>query len=63
MSQKKDDLISIEVRDNGPGISEEILSKDNTLGLELIQTLSEQLGGECSFSNNNGLVFHLDFKQ
>lgn len=60
---KKDDLISIEVRDNGPGISEEILSKDNTLGLELIQTLSEQLGGECSFSNNNGLVFHLDFKQ
>jgi two-component sensor histidine kinase len=61
--KQKDNLISIEVRDNGPGISEEVLSKKNTLGLELIETLSEQLGGKCSFSNNNGLVFHLSFKQ
>jgi len=61
--KRNDELIQIEVRDNGPGISEEILSKDNTLGLELIQTLSEQLGGECTFSNNNGLVFLLSFKQ
>jgi two-component sensor histidine kinase len=61
--KQKGEMISIEVSDNGPGISEEILAKDNTLGLELIETLSEQLGGECSFSNNNGLVFHLNFKQ
>ena len=61
--KQKGEMISIEVSDNGPGISEEILAKDNTLGLELIETLSEQLGGECSFSNNNGLVFHLSFKQ
>jgi two-component sensor histidine kinase len=61
--KQKGEMISLEVSDNGPGISEEILAKDNTLGLELIETLSEQLGGEFSFSNNSGLVFHLSFKQ
>ena len=56
------DIVELEVKDNGPGLPEKIIDNVNTLGLELIKSLSEQINGAYSFSNNNGLVYHLKFK-
>lgn len=54
--------IELKVSDNGLGFSEHSKDKSNSLGLELINSLVEQLGGLHSFSNNNGLHFMLQFK-
>lgn len=55
------DKVSLKYSDNGNGINGE-LKKNNTLGIELIKSLSEQVDGEYGFKNNNGLVFDLKFK-
>lgn len=56
-------VVELEVRDNGPGIEKGKQNKPNSLGIELIKSLAEQIGGEYSFTNDNGLVFKLRFKQ
>lgn len=61
--KKNKNTIELEVKDNGPGFSEEAEKKTNTLGHELIKSLSEQIGGVHSFNNDSGLVFNLKFKQ
>lgn len=61
--KKTGNSIDLIVKDNGPGISEQALNKPNALGIELIKSLTEQLEGKYEFSNQNGLVFKLSFKQ
>jgi two-component sensor histidine kinase len=53
--------VRIKVKDNGSGIPDLNL-KTNTLGMDLITSLSEQLDGVYSFKNDNGLLFELSFK-
>jgi two-component sensor histidine kinase len=36
--------------------------KSNSLGLQLIKTLTKQIDGRIHFSNNNGALFKIDFK-
>lgn len=55
-------FIELVVKDNGPGIEKGAQNKPNSLGIELIQSLSEQIGAECSFTNQDGLVFKMKFK-
>ena len=55
------DIVELEVKDNGLGLPDDIMS-GNTLGLELIKSLSDQIHGTYSFNNNMGLVFNLKFK-
>jgi len=55
-------MINLRVRDNGPGIDFNNPKKYNSLGLDLVKSLSEQIDGEYSFKNDNGLVFDLKFK-
>jgi len=50
------------IRDNGNGFDFEKEVAKNTLGLELIATLVEQLDGELSFSNQSGAQFRIKFK-
>jgi two-component sensor histidine kinase len=50
--------IQLQYHDNGPGIKEERNNK-NSLGLDLIKSLSEQLDGKFEFDNQNGFEFSL----
>jgi two-component sensor histidine kinase len=57
------DLIKLIVRDNGPGLKNLDFSISNSLGIDLIKSLSEQINGTFSFHNDNGLVFQLEFPE
>ena len=55
-------LVELEVRDNGKGLVENSLQNQYSLGMELINSLSEQIDGTHQFRNDNGLVFNLSFR-
>jgi two-component sensor histidine kinase len=61
--KKNDGMIGLEVKDNGPGIEKGAQNKPNSLGIELIKSLAEQIEADYGFSNCNGLVFKMEFKQ
>jgi two-component sensor histidine kinase len=54
--------ILLSIADNGIGVSEEIARADS-LGMKLITTLSEQLEGALSISNDNGLHISILFAE
>lgn len=72
--QRKEGLIEVElkqlspkelvlsIRDNGIGMNYEEIKKMETLGLELIEILVEQISGEKKISNNNGTEIEIKFK-
>lgn len=52
--------LELQIKDNGKGFdyaAEKL--KGPSLGLEIIETLSEQLGGKAEFTRENGTVFRL----
>lgn len=57
-----DDRLALQVSDNGVGLPE---GKDpllgNTLGLTIVQSLVEQLGGSLSVQRSGGLTFRVEF--
>lgn len=54
--------VEISVKDNGPGMDEnKWTDSPETLGLQLVQTLCEQLEGEISMKNDNGASFSFKF--
>jgi two-component sensor histidine kinase len=55
------DLIKLIVSDNGMGIKDLDSSVSNSLGIDLIKSLTDQINGTYSFHNDNGLVFQLEF--
>lgn len=56
--------VYMEVKDNGKGIPEDLNIQDiNSLGLKLIDTLTQQLGAEYSLSPENGTRFQMSFKK
>lgn len=55
-------LIELEIRDNGKGLPDKWIRSNVSLGMELINSLTEQIDGVHSFKNDNGLVFNLKFK-
>jgi PAS domain S-box-containing protein len=55
--------ISIRICDNGDGLPEDFsLEESKSLGLELVSILTQQIGGEITYSNKNGACFHLTFE-
>ena len=57
------DNYSLVIKDNGIGIPEDFINgSKETLGIELINILSEQLGGSVSFKNNSGTEIVIYFK-
>jgi two-component sensor histidine kinase len=55
------DTIFMTVKDNGIGLPLDY-NKKQSLGVTVIESLSEQLEGTFIFSNNNGACFELKFK-
>ncbi|PKD42849.1 PAS domain S-box protein [Rhodohalobacter barkolensis] len=64
-SHEEEEIVSIQVIDNGVGLPDDFETmKNSSLGLELIELLTEQLEGENRYySNGTGTVFELCFKK
>lgn len=61
---KKSNKIFIEINDNGVGFEENIDYRNTeTLGLQLVTTLVDQLGGEISVQREGGTRFRLTFNE
>ena len=61
LSLKAGNKIQLEIQDNGPGLSNEVLEKPrNSFGIKLIKVLSKQLNGECKIMYENGTKFILE---
>jgi two-component sensor histidine kinase len=59
---QKNNKILLSVRDNGIGLKEDF-DQNDSLGVSVIQGLSEQLNGTCRFFNDGGTVFTLHFNK
>jgi len=57
----REDAVRLEVRDNGPGVPDDVLA-DADGGLDLVATLVDHYGGELHVSENEprGTVFAVD---
>jgi PAS domain S-box-containing protein len=56
--------VKIEVGDNGIGIPESVdIKNTQTLGLQLVDTLVEQIGGTLKLNRSKGTVFSIEFNK
>jgi two-component sensor histidine kinase/ligand-binding sensor domain-containing protein len=61
--KKQDDGYTLIAGDNGSGFDKKLFdSETNTLGLELIKMLSEQLNGTVEILDKTGTWYHIKFK-
>ena len=59
-----DGLVDFQFHDNGPGFPDKIdVEKVDSLGLQLITSLVEQIDGKVKFFNDNGAVYHFTFRK
>ncbi|GEM_PF-1757078 len=57
-----DGILTLTVRDNGVGFPENVdFRNTNTLGLQLVCTLTDQLKGTIGIQNRNGTMFNIVF--
>jgi PAS domain S-box-containing protein len=60
---KKNELIQLVISDNGKGFPDTIDYKNTeSLGMQLVVTLVEQLGGNIELDNSNGATYTITFK-
>lgn len=60
-AKKEKDKISISLKDNGKGISQEQFENSSSFGISMIKSLVEQINGELSVGCKNGPHFKLEF--
>lgn len=61
---RKEEEISLEFSDNGKGLPENVNFRDTkTLGLQLVNTLVEQIRGEIGLINEHGVSFLIKFNR
>lgn len=56
-------MLLLKVRDNGPGFNFDKSIPGDSLGLELVKSLAEQIDGKYTISNQNGCCFEIYFKK
>ncbi len=62
MKKAENDTITLTIRDNGIGLPEGVdIWKLDSLGLQLVKTLIEQIGGEIRVNTTNGTCFEIVF--
>ncbi|MGK7370671.1 MAG: hypothetical protein ACNS64_10695, partial [Candidatus Halalkalibacterium sp. M3_1C_030] len=60
---KKDDTIYLYVKDDGMGLPPDFdLDEASSLGMTLINTLTQQLNGEILMKNEDGALFEVNFE-
>jgi len=60
--RKTAENVCITVRDNGKGFNPETARKNNSMGLDIIHSLCEQIDAKCSHDSKNGMTFFIQFK-
>lgn len=64
LSQSSEGKITLVIKDNGVGIPEELdITKLDSLGMELISTLTQQIKGKLEMKQDNGTTFILTFSE
>lgn len=53
-------LVKLKISDNGSGLNSET-KKEESLGMEILKGLIEQVGGRYSFTSDKGTVFSMEF--
>jgi two-component sensor histidine kinase len=62
VSSDSDGVLTLSVRDNGVGFPDNVdFRNTNTLGLQLVCTLTDQLKGTIELRNRNGTMFNIVF--
>ncbi|MDX1586548.1 MAG: histidine kinase dimerization/phosphoacceptor domain -containing protein, partial [Balneolaceae bacterium] len=62
-THKSEDTIHLYVKDDGIGLPQDFdLQAANSLGMTLINTLTQQLNGEINMKNENGAIFEVNFE-
>jgi two-component sensor histidine kinase len=62
--EEVNDLIEMEIADNGPGLKEDFVEgKNASLGFKLMRTFASQLKGELEIKSGDGLKYLLKFKK
>lgn len=59
--KQREEHVYLRIKDNGPGISEDLTNSAKSFGLELIQGLSEQINGEMKITSEDGFQYELSF--
>ena len=60
--EEKDEKIYLRIEDNGIGLPKDFdMMKTDTLGLQLVSTLVEQLDGEITVRNHQGTKYLITF--
>jgi two-component sensor histidine kinase len=58
------DLVRLEISDDGVGLPDDFNSRKGSLGMNLIDTLSDQLEADHNFSSSgNGTTFSMEFRK
>ncbi|MFN2374198.1 MAG: PAS domain S-box protein [Cyclonatronaceae bacterium] len=62
LSKRADNVMQLIVADNGPGLpSQDVIDSKKSLGMELIEALTLQLGGKLDIRSDGGAVFAITF--
>jgi PAS domain S-box-containing protein len=62
LSKRADNVMQLIVADNGPGLpSQDVIDSKKSLGMELIDALTSQLGGKLDIRSDGGAMFGITF--
>lgn len=61
MHIKKENLVLLEIKDNGTGIKHFDIQNLNGMGMRLIQGLTKQINGMLNIKNEGGVTVHIEF--
>jgi two-component sensor histidine kinase len=62
LSKRADNIMQLIVADNGPGLpTQDVIDSKKSLGMELIDALTSQLGGKLDIRSDGGAMFGITF--